>query len=78
MGSLVLLGLIYFGPAAAKKLFTAKVLCPDCGQRYKQPIFGLNMGMKRYEQCPLCKKWHWIDIRDMLKPDVQENTNPAG
>jgi hypothetical protein len=78
VGSLVLLGLIYFGPAAAKKLFTAKVLCPDCGERYKQPIFGLNMGMKRYEQCPLCKKWHWIDIRDMLKSDVQENTNPAG
>jgi hypothetical protein len=69
VGSLVLLGLIYFGPAAAKKLFTARVLCPDCGERYRQPIFGLNMGMKRYEQCPLCKKWHWIDIRDMLKAE---------
>jgi hypothetical protein len=67
VGSLVLLGLIYFGPAAAKKLFTARVLCPDCGQQYRQPLFGMNMGMKRYEQCPLCKKWHWIDIRDLLK-----------
>lgn len=69
VGALVLLGLIYFGPTAAKKLLTAKVLCPDCGQLYRQPIFGMNMGMKRYEQCPLCKKWHWIDIRDMLKND---------
>jgi hypothetical protein len=67
IGSLLLLGLIYFGPAAASKLFTARVLCPSCGQRYRQPIFGLNMGMKRYERCPVCKKWHWVDIRDMLK-----------
>ena len=78
VGSIVLLGLIYFGPTAVKKLFTARVLCPDCGERYKQPIFGLNMGMKRYEQCPVCKKWHWIDIRDMLTEEVQESTNPAG
>jgi hypothetical protein len=69
VGSLVLLGLIYFGPAAAKKLFTGRVLCPSCGERYRQPIFGMNMGMKRYERCPRCKKWHWIDIRDMLKED---------
>jgi hypothetical protein len=65
--SLVLLGGMYFGPAALKKLFTAKVKCPACGELYKQPIFGLNAGMKRYERCPHCKKWHWIDIRDLLK-----------
>ncbi|MFN0019547.1 MAG: hypothetical protein ACKVP0_14905 [Pirellulaceae bacterium] len=65
--SLVLLGGMYFGPAALKKLFTAKVKCPDCGELYSQPIFGMNAGMKRYERCPHCKKWHWIDIRDLLK-----------
>jgi hypothetical protein len=69
VGSLILLGLIYFGPAMAKKLFTARVPCPGCGQLYRQPLFAVNMGMKRYERCPLCKKWHWIDIRDMLTDD---------
>ena len=53
--SLVLLGGMYFGPAALKKLFTAKVKCPDCGELYSQPIFGMNAGMKRYERCPHCK-----------------------
>lgn len=77
IGSLLLLGLMHFGPAAVKKLLTAKVLCPDCGQLYPQPLFGLNMGMKRYEQCPLCKKWHWIDIRDMLK-DTDTDSVPQG
>jgi hypothetical protein len=82
VGSLVLLGLIYFGPGAVKKLFTARIRCPGCGELYKQPLFGVNMGMKRYEECPHCKKWHWVDIRDLLLDDEQaveqESTNPAG
>jgi hypothetical protein len=67
VGSIALLGLMYFGPAAAKKLFTAKARCPECGALYRQPLFAMNMGMKRYERCSECKKWHWIDIRDSLK-----------
>jgi len=29
--------------------------------------------MKRYEQCSLCKKWHWIDLRDLLKEPTEAN-----
>ena len=34
--------------------------CPDCGTVYPRPLFGLNMGPKRYERCPNCRKWHLL------------------
>jgi membrane metalloprotease YhfC-like protein len=32
--------------------------CPECGLVYLRPWIAINMGTRRYEQCPGCKKWH--------------------
>jgi hypothetical protein len=32
--------------------------CPGCGLVYLRPWFAVNMGTRRYEQCPGCQKWH--------------------
>jgi len=37
-----------------------RITCPDCQQEYARPLFGLNLGTKRYEPCPHCKKWHLL------------------
>lgn len=32
--------------------------CTLCGAHYQRPFWGFNLGVKRYERCPSCKKWH--------------------
>lgn len=32
--------------------------CTRCGAHYQRPLWGLNLGSKRYERCPACKVWH--------------------
>lgn len=67
IGAVILLGVLQFGTVALKRFFRSHVRCPDCGGCYRQPIFGMNMGFKRYERCTLCGKWHWIDVRQVLR-----------
>jgi hypothetical protein len=33
--------------------------CPECGKDYDPPLFAVNLGPKRYERCPHCRRWHW-------------------
>lgn len=40
------------------RLLFGEATCPDCGIVYPRPLVGLNLGTKRYERCPGCKKWH--------------------
>lgn len=35
--------------------------CPECGTIYPRPFIVMNLPTKRYEQCPGCHHWHWID-----------------
>jgi hypothetical protein len=34
--------------------------CPSCGTTYDRPWFAINLGWKRYERCPACRKWHVV------------------
>ncbi len=34
--------------------------CPDCGTTYPRPLLAFNLGWKRYERCPSCRKWHLL------------------
>lgn len=34
--------------------------CPECATVYPRPLFGLNLGPKRYERCPHCRRWHLL------------------
>src|SRR5579872_1516364 len=33
--------------------------CPGCGLIYERPWLAVNMGTRRYEPCPGCKRWHY-------------------
>lgn len=33
--------------------------CPECGLIYERPWLAVNLGTRRYERCPGCKKWHY-------------------
>jgi hypothetical protein len=33
--------------------------CPECGLIYERRWLAVNLGSRRYERCPGCKKWHY-------------------
>lgn len=51
-------------------LVKGKVMCPECKQIYNHPLFGINLIHKRYERCPLCKKWHLVDAFSKVDTEV--------
>ena len=44
----------------AGQLIYGEAVCPGCGVTYPRPLFGFNLGPKRYERCPACKRWHLL------------------
>lgn len=65
IGLLALIGAAV-GRHAARRIWSARMICPGCGAVYRQPIFlGLNFGMSRYERCGVCRKWHWVTLHNL-------------
>lgn len=65
VGLLALIG-ASVGRNAMRKIWSARMICPECGANYRQPIFlGLNFGMSRYERCGVCHKWHWVTLKNL-------------
>jgi hypothetical protein len=58
---LLLLSYYNYGKANLGMLLFGKSHCPECGYEYAPPILALNWITKRYERCPNCKKWHWVN-----------------
>jgi hypothetical protein len=50
-------GTTYVEPGAAASLFGTSS-CPSCGRTYAISAFALNLGVRRLERCPHCKRWH--------------------
>ena len=72
--SLVTLVGVHFGNDVLARIWQNKMICPECGAIYRQPIvIGLNMGTWRYEPCGVCRKWHWVTIKN-LAPLKSSNT----
>lgn len=44
--------------STAGGFFFGETDCNLCGVHYERPFWGFNLGVKRYERCPSCKKWH--------------------
>ena len=40
------------------RLLLGRARCPGCGEIYERSFLAANLGNKRYERCPHCKKWH--------------------
>jgi hypothetical protein len=52
------------------ELLLGRARCPGCGQVYARSILmGCNLGPRRYERCPHCKKWHFTSDADLVKVD---------
>lgn len=62
IASLVILARLYLGTFKITQFFYGKSVCPGCGNIYPPPLFGLNWFTKRYQRCPACGKWHWVNI----------------
>jgi hypothetical protein len=62
LAMLGLLAYFSFGSMQNLSLFiNGKAKCPGCGVIYPRPIFAISGIKKRYERCPVCRKWHWTE-----------------
>jgi hypothetical protein len=43
-----------------KRTVLGRATCPSCGTVYDRPWLAANLGWKRYERCPACRKWHLV------------------
>lgn len=65
VGLLVLFG-VFTGRKTVRKVLSNRMVCPECGREYRRPIlFGLNFGLRRYERCGVCHKWHWVTLKNL-------------
>jgi hypothetical protein len=54
------------GRKMLRRIWSNRMICPECGAIYRQPIFlGLNCGLSRYERCGACHKWHWVTLKNL-------------
>ena len=42
--------------------------CPECGLIYERPWIAANLGTRRYERCPGCRRWHFTTKWQEEKP----------
>ena len=70
IGGILLLSYFTLGKFNPGRVFFGRSRCPGCGAVYSRPFFGMNLGLKRYERCPHCRKWHIISITDVVKDDA--------
>ncbi|MFN8613963.1 MAG: hypothetical protein U0931_40900 [Vulcanimicrobiota bacterium] len=57
------------GPINLARILLGRARCPGCSQIYDRPLLAANLGPKRYERCPHCKKWHLTGQEHSLKED---------
>ena len=77
MATLLALVSLHFGNEVLAKIWQNKMICPECGATYRQPILmGLNMGTWRYEPCGACHKWHWVTIENLAQIESSETIKP--
>lgn len=71
--TLFVLVAVHYGNEVVAKIWQNKMICPECGATYRQPIaMGLNMGAWRYEPCGACHKWHWVTIKNLAPLEKSE------
>jgi hypothetical protein len=65
-GGIALLSYFVYGKADIGRFIFGRTRCPDCGCVYDSSLFGFNLGVKRYERCSGCKRWHMIGIANKV------------
>ncbi len=57
------------GPRKLALLLLGRARCPGCQQVYDRSFLAANLGNKRYERCPHCKKWHLTGEEHTVKDE---------
>jgi hypothetical protein len=66
----------FAGRTMLRRIWSRRMVCPECGAVYRQPLLlGLNFGMSRYEPCGVCRKWHWVTLKN-LAPAAGKRETP--
>lgn len=66
----------FTGRKMLRRILSRRMVCPECGAVYRQPLLlGLNFGMSRYEPCGVCRKWHWVTLKN-LAPGAGKRATP--
>ena len=52
-----------FSRTSLRVLLYGRADCPECGGEYERAFWAINMGPRRYEPCPHCRKWHWTTAK---------------
>jgi hypothetical protein len=44
-------------------------ICPKCSRPFSRHIYGLNLGLHKYDRCPYCGKWSLVrrESKDILE-----------
>ena len=66
LGGIALLSYFVYGKVAFGRFVFGQTRCPECGTIYDSSLLALNLGTKRYERCPGCKRWHLIGIENKV------------
>lgn len=75
LGGIALLTYFVYGKVAVGRFVFGQTKCPECSAIYNSSLFALNLGVKRYERCPACKRWHVIGIDN--KVAAEEKSVPS-
>lgn len=52
-------------------------ICPKCSRPFSRHIYGLNLGLHKYDRCPYCGKWSLVrraSIEDLEAAEAAEIT----
>jgi len=71
-GSIALLAYFVYGKGGIGRSIFGKTKCPGCNAIYDSPLLACNLGVRRYERCSACKKWHMIGISNKVTEERQE------
>ena len=47
--------------------FRGGAICPKCHRPFAMHLWGLNLGLGRYDRCPYCGKWSIVSSKSLAK-----------
>ena len=69
LGGVLLLTYFVYGRVGLGRLVFGRSKCPECETIYDSSLLALNLGTRRYERCPGCKRWHMIGIANKVNEE---------
>ena len=66
-------------PAGAPRNYGAYggAICPKCSRPFSRHIYGLNLGLHKYDRCPYCGKWSLVRRQSREELEAAETAEIA-